>query len=242
MKEKNQRIWEIDALRGFLILCVIAAHALFYLSQIRRAFALPPTVAFVIHYGGMLFVVLSGLSATLGRRSFRRGLTVFAGGMALTLGSLAAASFGWMDESMIIRFGVLHLLGFVMMVYPLLKKLPSPVLLVFGLAVIAVGYWFELDNVLVRSHILFPLGLSIPALPRGIISPLHRILAGSALESCWAGRSMRRNEPGCPASMRSSRSCVFSDSAVKTPFGYFSCICLSSAACCSCSEENGRSC
>ena len=63
MKEKNQRIWEIDALRGFLILCVIAAHALFYLSQIRRAFALPPTVAFVIHYGGMLFVVLSGLSA-----------------------------------------------------------------------------------------------------------------------------------------------------------------------------------
>ena len=146
MKEKNQRIWEIDALRGFLILCVIAAHALFYLSQIRRAFALPPTVAFVIHYGGMLFVVLSGLSATLGRRSFRRGLTVFAGGMALTLGSLAAASFGWMDESMIIRFGVLHLLGFVMMVYPLLKKLPSPVLLVFGLAVIAVGYWFELDK------------------------------------------------------------------------------------------------
>ena len=172
MKEKNQRIWEIDALRGFLILCVIAAHALFYLSQIRRAFALPPTVAFVIHYCGMLFVVLSGLSATLGRRSFRRGLTVFAGGMALTLGSLAAASFGWMDESMIIRFGVLHLLGFVMMVYPLLKKLPSPVLLVFGLAVIAVGYWFELDNVLVRSHILFPLGLRYSSFTSGDYFPI----------------------------------------------------------------------
>ena len=172
MKEKNQRIWEIDALRGLLILCVIAAHALFYLSQIRRAFVLPPTAAFVIRYGGTLFVVLSGLSATLGSRSFRRGLTVFAGGMALTLGSLAAASFGWIEETMIIRFGVLHLLGFVMMVYPLLKKLPSPVLLAFGLAVIVVGYWLELDDVLVRSHILFPLGLRYVGFSSGDYFPI----------------------------------------------------------------------
>ena len=172
MEGKQERIWEIDALRGFLILCVIASHTLFYLANVLHSFTLPPMIAFVMQYGGLLFVVLSGLSSTLGRRSFRRGLTLFAGGMILTAGSLIAVHFGWLEEDLIIRFGVLHLLGFVMMLCPLLKKLPDPVLLGLGLTVIALGYWWEIRNVTVSTRLLFPLGLRYPGFSSGDYFPI----------------------------------------------------------------------
>lgn len=196
MSGPGKRIWEIDALRGFLILCVVAAHTLFYTSYILRLFELPPLIRFVIQYGGMLFVVLSGLSATLGSRSFQRGLLVFAGGMALTAGSLAAAALGWIDDGMIIRFGVLHLLGFAMMLYPLLRKLPSPVLLLFGMTVIAAGYWLEMENVLVSSRFLFPLGLRDPGFSSGDYFPLAPHLGWFCLgivlgRTLYAGKTTR---------------------------------------------------
>ena len=169
---KRERIWEIDALRGFLILCVVASHTLFYLANVLRVLELPSLVRFVMHYGGTLFVVLSGLSATLGSRSFRRGLLVFAGGMVLTVGSLVAVKLGWLTEDMVIRFGVLHLLGFAMMVYPILKKLPDGAILAFGLGVIAVGYWFELKPVLVETKYLFALGLRYIGFTSGDYFPI----------------------------------------------------------------------
>jgi uncharacterized membrane protein len=168
----RERIWEIDALRGLLILCVIASHTLFYAANVLGALRLPPAVAFVMQYGGMLFVVLSGLSATLGSRSFRRGLLVFAGGMVLTAGSFIAVAFGWLTGDMVIRFGVLHLLGFAMMVYPLLRKLPTPALLGLGLGILALGYWWELGNVTVSTRLLFPLGLRYPGFTSGDYFPI----------------------------------------------------------------------
>ncbi len=169
---KRGRIWEIDAIRGLLILCVIASHTLFYLAYVLGRFSLPPLIRFVMQYGGTLFVILSGLSATLGSRSFRRGLLVFAGGMVLTVGSLVGVQLGWLTEDMVIRFGVLHLLGFAMMVYPLLKKLPSPVLLGFGMAVLAMGYWFEFKPVTVETRWLFALGLRYPGFTSGDYFPI----------------------------------------------------------------------
>ena len=192
-EKKHERIWEIDALRGLLILCVIASHTLFYASNILRALTIPPLVCFVMQYGGLLFVVLSGLSATLGSRSLRRGLMVFAGGMVLTLGSVAAVHFGWLTEDMIIRFGVLHLLGFVMMLYPLLKKLPTPVLLGLGLAVIAVGYWWELKSVTVEARYLFPLGLRYPNFSSGDYFPIAPHLGWFCL-GIALGRSLYRGK------------------------------------------------
>ena len=172
MKQSHNRIWEIDALRGFLILCVIAAHSLYYMSSILKRITLPGIVWFVITNGGMLFVVLSGLSATLGSRSFRRGVLVFVGGMALTLGSIAAVAFGWLNQTMIIRFGVLHLLGFAMMVYPLLKKLPTQVLLPLGILMSALGLWLQASPELVTTHLLFPLGLRYPGFTSGDYFPI----------------------------------------------------------------------
>ena len=172
MEQKRERIWEIDALRGFLILCVILAHSLFYCAYILHYFTLPEPISFVIQYGGTLFVILSGLSATLGRRSFRRGLMVFAGGMSLTAGSILAIQFGWLSEDMVIRFGVLHLLGIAMMLYPLLKRVPSPGLAGFGLLVVALGLWLDTWGSLTHSRLLFPLGLRYPGFSSADYFPL----------------------------------------------------------------------
>ena len=92
--------------------------------------------------------------------------------MALTVGSIAAVHFGWLTEDMIIRFGVLHLLGFAMMVYPLLMKLPDGALLALGLAVIALGYWFDGKPVLVESKYLFALGLRYVGFSSGDYFPI----------------------------------------------------------------------
>ena len=171
-RAKKDRIWEIDAIRGFLILCVIVAHTLFYSSNILRLFRLPPLIRYVIQYGGSLFVILSGLSATLGSKSLQRGLLVFAGGMILTVGSYAAVLMGWLAEDMIIRFGVLHLLGFAMIVYPILNRFPTWALAVFGMGILALGYWFEFAPVLVQTHLLFPLGLRYPGFSSGDYFPI----------------------------------------------------------------------
>lgn len=190
---KRDRIWEIDALRGFLILCVIASHTLFYSANILRAFTLPPLVRAVMQYGGLLFVVLSGLSATLGSHSLRRGLLVFGGGMVLTLGSLAAVALGWLTEDMVIRFGVLHLLGLAMILYPLLKKLPTPALLALGLALTALGYWLEFSDVTVQARYLFPLGLRYPGFSSGDYFPLAPHLGWFCL-GVVLGRSLYREK------------------------------------------------
>jgi uncharacterized membrane protein len=168
----QKRIWEIDTLRGFLILCVLLSHTLYYSSNILGLFRIPPLIRYVMQYGGALFVILSGLSSTLGSNGFRRGLFVFAGGMVLTAGSYAGVLLGWLGDDMIIHFGVLHLLGFAMMLSPLLKKLPSWLLCVFGLAVVVVGYWLEAQPALVETRLLFPIGLRFPGFTSGDYFPM----------------------------------------------------------------------
>ncbi|MBQ4302712.1 MAG: DUF1624 domain-containing protein, partial [Oscillospiraceae bacterium] len=108
----------------------------------------------------------------LGSNGFRRGLFVFAGGMVLTAGSYAGVLLGWLGDDMIIRFGVLHLLGFAMMLSPLLKKLPSWLLCVFGLAVVVAGYWLEAQPALVETRLLFPIGLRFPGFTSGDYFPM----------------------------------------------------------------------
>lgn len=212
----KQRIWEIDAIRGFLILCVIISHTLFFGSFMLGLFRIPPLIEYVMQYGGALFVLLSGLSCTLGTRSFRRGLIVFAAGMILTLGSWLGVLLGWLEEDMVVRFGVLHLLGFAMMIAPFLKKLPGWTLLVLGLALIGVGYWLDGQPPLVKTPLLFPLGLRYPGFSSGdyfpiaphlgwfclgialgrVLYPVKRTLMPGPWESnaavrffCWCGRN-----------------------------------------------------
>ena len=64
---KPGRIWELDALRGIAILCVILIHLVFDLTYfLRLPLELGAAFLLVQAYGGVVFVILSGLCATLG--------------------------------------------------------------------------------------------------------------------------------------------------------------------------------
>ena len=125
MANSKSRIWELDALRGVCILCVIVVHFLFDLSFFWGfQLTLPAWYVFLQEYGGAIFVLLSGCCATLGTRSMRRGCIVFAAGMLITGVTYGMYRLGMSGADVVVKFGVLHLLGVCMMLYPLFKKLP----------------------------------------------------------------------------------------------------------------------
>ena len=159
MANFKSRIWELDALRGVCILCVIVVHFLFDLSFFGGLdLTLPAWYVFLQEYGGAIFVVLSGVCVTLGSKSVRRGLIVFACGMLITAVTYGMYRLGMSGADVVVKFGVLHLLGVCMLVYPASKKLPPAALAVLGLLIAVTGY--AIRSVIVPQRWLFPLGLT----------------------------------------------------------------------------------
>lgn len=200
---RKPRIWEIDALRGLFILLVILAHLYFDLTVFIGDTIRWAPLDYLFQYGGLVFVVLSGVSATLGSRSFRRGLLVFGCGMAITavFGVLIAA--GLILPKMMIWFGVLHLLGVCMMLYPLLKKLPGWALWGLGLCIIVAGYWlmtFRLPATpgLDWTDFLFPLGLLCEDFSAGDHFPLLPYLGWFMLGIALGRKLYRRKQSLLP--------------------------------------------
>ena len=79
---QKRRIWELDALRGFCILCMIVVHLFFDLSYFMGFQAnFPALCVYIQEYGGTIFVLISGICVTLGSHSVKRGAIVFGCGM-----------------------------------------------------------------------------------------------------------------------------------------------------------------
>lgn len=139
MTEKR-RIWELDAFRGVCILGMVVVHALYDLVVQYHVlpWQLPQAFYLLQKWGGVLFFLLSGICATLGSRSVRRGIVVFACGMLVTAVTVGLYLLRMFDESIMIWFGVLHCLGVCMLLWPLLKRMPLwGLVLAGGLAVTA---------------------------------------------------------------------------------------------------------
>lgn len=159
MANFKSRIWELDALRGVCITCVIVVHFLFDLSFFGGLdLTLPAWYVFLQEYGGAIFVVLSGVCVTLGSKSVRRGLIVFTCGMLITAVTYGMYRLGMSGADVVVKFGVLHLLGVCMLVYPAFKKLPPAALALLGLAIAITGY--AIRGIIVPQRWLFPLGLT----------------------------------------------------------------------------------
>ncbi len=160
----KKRIWELDTLRGVLMIAIMAYHLfydlvfLFGLVELNTPF-LRGLYRFCNSWLGSPFLVLSGLCVTLGKRPVRRGLQVIAGGMVITAATVGMYFAGFADKSIIIYFGVLHCLGSCMLIWPLFQRLPTFGLLALGALLSAVGLYIK-GKVLVDFPWLIILGLT----------------------------------------------------------------------------------
>lgn len=157
----KKRIWELDVLRGVCILGMVLVHLIY---DLQTFFSLPflknSELFFLVkQWGGVLFLLISGICVTLGSHPVRRGLIVFACGLVCTAVTAGMYLLDMADKSIIIYFGVLHCLGVCMLLWPPLKKLPAWALGLAGLALAALGLWIS-GNVFVDVPWLIPLGLS----------------------------------------------------------------------------------
>ena len=129
MKEGQRRIYLLDELRGFAIICMVFHH-MFY------------DIGFVLHYDigykifnylcvfqpffWAIFIITSGVCSRLSRNTVRRGIIVFAAGLAVTLvTAVIMPAIGITGAE--IYFGVLSCLGLSMIItgifMPLINKL-----------------------------------------------------------------------------------------------------------------------
>ena len=166
------RIWEIDALRGLLIPGMVMIHLIYDVVDLYGFIRWPYPVWYYLFKNnyGALFVCLAGLSATLGRRPIRRGLTVFGGGMICTAVTVGMYLLKMAPYGIIIYFGVLHCLGVCMMLWPLFRKMPGWALLLTGLVLIGAGWWLRGQSFPIRW--LIPLGITYPGFASSDYFPL----------------------------------------------------------------------
>lgn len=156
----KKRIWELDVLRGVCILGMVVVHLIY---DLQTFFSLPfladsRLFDLIKQWGGVLFLLISGICVTLGSHPVRRGLIVFACGLICSAVTAGMYFLNVADKSIIIYFGVLHCLGVCMLLWPLFKRLPVWALGLLGLGLTVLGLWIS-GNVVVDFPWLIPLGL-----------------------------------------------------------------------------------
>lgn len=139
------RIWELDCLRGLALIGMIGIHLIYDLVDLFGILPwhLPGWYLLFKNNYGAIFLLISGVSVTLGTRCVRRGMVVFCCGFLCTAVTLGMYLLGMTDSSILIYFGVLHCLGTCMMLWPLFRRLPNWALVVLGLAFAAAGLWLR---------------------------------------------------------------------------------------------------
>ncbi len=193
----KKRIWELDALRGLCILGVVAVHLVYDLVELYGILSwdYPQLFILVRDWGGLIFLVLSGICVTLGRHCVRRGSLVFLSGMVCTLVTWGMYHFGFADKGIIIYFGVLHCLGCCMLLWPVFKKLPWWALTAAGAGLVWLGLWLQ-NNLLVEHMWLVPLGIRCYGFVSSDYFPLIFNL-GFFLMGAALGKTLYRKKTTC---------------------------------------------
>ena len=156
----KNRIWELDFIKGVAIILVVIIHAVVYINDYSSLYiAFTPFTWFVKRRMGVIFVLVSGICTALStKNTFKRGLVVFGCGMLISV--LRLILYKQTGNPYDLSFwGVLHLIGLCMMLYPLMKRFPNALLGILAVAIIVYGYYLnELE--FTTNPYLFPLGLT----------------------------------------------------------------------------------
>ncbi len=171
MKSK-ERIFELDAARGICIIGMVVVHFFLNYYDFFKNSQYPAFLQFFFDWGGVLFVLLSGIAVTLGHHPIKRGLIVFLAGMVCTGITFAME---WMGFGVIpIRFGILHCLGICMLLSPMLLRFPNWLLPILSGGILVTSYYF--DALVVDCPYLFPLGIRYWGFSSGDYFPLFPYL------------------------------------------------------------------
>ncbi len=161
----KKRIWELDAFRGICILGMVLVHFVYDLVDLYHIidWQYPAWFSFIKDWGGVLFLLISGISATLGSRSLRRGLIVFGCGMIVSAVTYGMYRLGFAQMNIIIYFGVLQCLGVCMLLWATYRPMRPGALLIHGVLLTSLGLYLNqlLHQGLLSTTVkwLMPLGL-----------------------------------------------------------------------------------
>ena len=150
---EKRRIFEIDLLRAIAIILMIIFHIIYDLNEF---------VGIHINYqtgfwywlgriAAFIFIFISGISSGFSKNSTKRGVKVLVFAFAITIVTYV------LIKEQYIRFGILHLLGTGMIMFPLLKRLNNYILLFLSVIIIFISSIF--NSILVNTSILLPLGI-----------------------------------------------------------------------------------
>lgn len=174
LKEKSrQRIWEIDFLRGFFFLTVVAYHlawdiafmpgmifsnwnsmlynypSLYSLTEWCYDVLVSDYMEYLVNICSGAFLVLTGISCSFSRSNIKRAFKTCLVALALTYVTYIASMATGND--MTIVFGILHNMGLTLLIYSIFElicklckvKINPWALLVIGLALCAYGLYLN---------------------------------------------------------------------------------------------------
>lgn len=158
---QKQRIWELDCLRGAALIGMIGIHLIYDLVDLFGIlpWRLPEWYLLFKNNYGAIFLVISGVSVTLGSRCIRRGAVVFCSGFLCTAVTAGMYLLGMADSSILIYFGVLHCLGCCMMLWAIFGRMPDWTLICLGVVFVGLGLWLR-QQYLDTPWLLIPLGFA----------------------------------------------------------------------------------
>lgn len=177
MAEKR-RIYLLDELRGFAIICMIVHHSLLDVGDVLHmdwGYTAFNKLCIVQPLFWAIFIVISGICSRLSRSTLKRGLFVIGCALAITLvTAVFMPMFGFVKCE--IYFGILHCLGSCMVIagllMPLINKINYKLGAVVSLLLFALFYGIEdrtllfglikLPETLYKTNILAPVGLHGP--------------------------------------------------------------------------------
>jgi len=175
MKPQTRRIELLDELRGFAILAMLVHHAFLdigFILGLDWGYEIFNKLCVLQPVFWAIFIVISGICSRLSRNTLKRGLIVFAAGLAVTLvTAVIMPKMGITGAE--IYFGILSCLGACMIITGLLMPLINKTNAIFGMALSAVLFAFfygissrylcfgliKLPDALYQTNWLMPLGI-----------------------------------------------------------------------------------